>query len=209
MGSVDGEHGLITGQTRFGKTHLAKRIMRFFPYALVHDPKNRFVAWPEGELRVNHVEELEGVDANRTPWVIYAPTEDSEKEDPRAREAFCRYAFRRWRGLVLFDELNRIAESPTVYPPSFRYLYTSGAESGICVLGLTQEPIRLPSFVLTQAAQHYCFYIGNSAHRDKIGGFMPIDEDEIAALLRYEFLYWRNDMRAATGPWWLDEPEHP
>lgn len=207
MGTVDGEHGILTGQTRFGKTYLAKRIMRFFPYAIVHDPKDRFTTGWAGEHRIHHVEELASLNLQEHPWVIYAPARD-EREDPRAREAYCAEILKRGRCLALFDELNRIAESPTVYPPSFRYLYTSGAEDAICVLGLTQEPIRLPSFTLTQAAHHYIFYIGNSSHRDKIAGFMPLDDEEaIKDLERYEFLYWRNDMRDVTGPWWLEPPE--
>lgn len=203
MGTLDGEHGLVVGQTRFGKTFFVKRVVRFFPYVMVHDPKNRFTTGWEYEHRVHSVEDLYGIDPYEHPWIIYAPLGD-ERESMAAREAFCKYCLDRGNCLVVFDELNRMAESPTVYPPSMRYLYTGGAESAICVMGLTQEPIRVPSFTLTQAAHIYLFYFGNSSHRDKIAGFLPLANDEqIEELEKYEFLYWRNDMREVTGPWWL------
>jgi hypothetical protein len=201
MGTIDGEHGIVTGQTRFGKSFLSKGIVRFFPDVIIHDPKNRYTIGREDELRFRHVDELYGLEPEESPFVIYAPAKD-EVDDPRAREEFCAYVFARRPSLVVFDEIVRIGDTHD-YPPSLRYLYTAGAEEGICVLGLTQEPIRVPSFVYTQSAHHYCFYIGNRSHRDKVAGFMPIDEKEIAKLQKKEFFYWRNDMRKPIGPVFL------
>jgi hypothetical protein len=202
MGTWDGEHALVVGQTRFGKTFFSKRVCRFFPYVMIHDPKNRYTTGWEHEYRVHTIEQLYEVDPYEHPWVIYAPLE-AEREDMGAREEFCKYCLDRGNCFVLFDELNRMSESPTVYPPSMRYLYTGGAEAGICVMGLTQEPIRLPSFVLTQSARIYAFFISNSSHREKLEGFMPLEDEQVEKLQKYEFLYWRNDMQKISGPWWL------
>lgn len=201
--TLDGEHALLTGQTRFGKTYLAKRILRFFPYVLIHDPKDRFFTGWEYEHRVHSVDELYGLDPDEHPWVVYAPPRD-ELHDPRAQEAYCRYVFERGNCCAVFDELVRIA-TINQYPPHLKYLYTNGAEESICVIGLSQEPINLPSFALTQAAHRYTFYIGNSSHRDKLAGFMPLENsDRIAALQKKQFLYWSYDQRNVTGPWWID-----
>lgn len=203
MGTLDGEHGIIIGQTRFGKTYLAKRIARFYPHVLIHDPKQRFTLYgdPELERRIYTVDELYDVDPERERVIIYSPP-TAEAEDPGAQEEFCARAFEREHCTVVIDEIVRLGNT-TRYPKSLRYLYTGGAEKGICVLGLTQEPVNVPSFVLTQTACVYCFYLSNDSHRDKVAGFMPIDTEQIAALQKYQFYFWRNDMRDATGPHWL------
>lgn len=198
-GTIDGEHGVITGQTRFGKTYLSKRIARFFPFVVVHDPKNRYTLDPD-EIRIREIADIYKVDP-KAPIVIYAPCLD-ERDNIAATDEFCRYAFMRGGVLVIFDEIVRVGTIHK-YPRHLRFLYTGGAEESICVLGLTQEPINVPSFVYTQSAHHYQFYTSNRSHRGKLAGFMPIDDDEIQELQKTEFYYWRNDMREPIGPIWL------
>lgn len=204
LGSVDGEHGVIIGQTRFGKTYLAKHIAAFFPHVIVHAPKNFHLH--DDEVTVERASQLYNIDPEVDKVVIYRPREKFMFDDDE-REEFCRYIFRRGHCLAIFDEIVSMARGND-YPPSFRFLYTQGAEDAphsgpVCVLGLTQEPVWVPSFVFTQSAHHYAFYISNDDHRKKIKGTMPVTEEEIADLQKEQFYYWEHGMREATGPWHL------
>lgn len=201
LGTVDGEHGVITGQTRFGKTFLVKRIARFHPYLVVHAPKHFSIH--DGETVISHADQLYDLPPEQYPIIIYRPRR-SDMFDDAERETFCDAIFRRGRTTVIFDEIVSIAPAND-FPPSFRYIYTQGAEDAhesgpICAIGLTQEPVRVPSFVFTQSAHHYAFYIANDDHRKKIKGFMPIEEEQLAALQKKEFYYWEHGMREAIGP---------
>jgi hypothetical protein len=202
-GTYDGEHAIVTGQTRMGKTFLTKRIARFYPYVIIHDPKGRIVV-SDYQVRVKSVDEMLDVEEDDpdTQFILYTPPKKLLFDDAE-REKFCAHIFDRGNTTAIFDEIVSVGNAND-FPPSMQYLYAQGAESGICLVGLTQEPIRVPSFVYTQAAHHICFFTANRSHRDKICGMMPIEPDDIAALQKTEFWYWRNDMRGPVGPCRLD-----
>lgn len=199
-GSIEGEHAIATGQTRYGKTYLSKRIAAHFRHVIVFDPKRRYFLDRE-HRRIANVEQLYDTHPDRDPWIVYAPPV-AEANDPRAHEELCAFVFKRGGCLFVIDEIVRMSTA-SKYPPHLRYLYTGGAEEGICVLGLTQEPIRVPSFCYTQAAHHYLFRTANKSHREKLEGFVPIDPEQIEQLHKKEFYYWRDDFRDPIGPLYL------
>lgn len=196
-GGVDTEHAFIGGMTRFGKTYLAKRILQAKRFVIVHDPKNKFHLG-RGEKRISSHRELYGLPPDKYPIIVYAP-DRAELRDPDAAQEYCDTIYRRGNCTAVFDELSAVC-SATQIPPALQDLYARGAEMGISVIGLSQEPVRIHSLTMSQAHHFYVFYMAGAAHRDKVAGFMPINPETIEELKRYYFYYWRNDLPAIIGP---------
>lgn len=203
-GGVDGEHTFIAGMNRWGKTYLAKAITRDKRYVLVHDPKGTYVNAERPFTRVAHVHELYGLDARKHPFVVYSPPR-GEDRDPGEHEKLCDFVYQRGNCWFHIDEATNIC-TPTRAPDSLIDVAARGAERGICLVTLSQQPVGVYPLLMSQSHHLYTFYLANQAHRDKVAGFMPVDTDAIAALQRYQFLYWRNDLRGALGPYKLPPP---
>lgn len=206
-GGTDGEHAVIIGITRYGKTFLAKEMARYHKDVVVYDPKNMWHVPRENEegfgvARVSHVDELKELDPLQWPYQIYSP-DRIERKDQAAKERLGEYVYERGDTFFIIDELSAIA-APYETPDSIEDCYARGAERNICVVGLTQEPVKVDSKAFSQSQHIYSFYIAIEAHKKKVEGIMPIRREQIETLKPQQFFWWRVDLPRAIGPCHLE-----
>lgn len=193
-----GERAVFVGQTGSGKTTLARVLLRSRRYVVVIDPKG-LLAWPEYKV----YRSLATLTKAKEERLIYRPSWQ-ELQDPDELEAFFSWVYQRRNCTLYVDELFGICQGE-VYPPHFGACLTRGRELGIDVWSATQRPKRVPQVALSESEHYYVFYLKLSQDRERVRDLTGIDDQEIAALPKYDFLYSRQDS-ATEGPLRLELP---
>lgn len=211
-GGVEGYNMLFLGQRGMGKTYLVGGdpgacALDERENVVVHDPKRTFRHKPicEGS-EWDRCETFDAVFRSDKPKICYSPSR-AELHDRTTRDDFCEWVYRRGNTTFYADEGTQLFDGAYDAPPGIEDGYSTGRESGLEIWVATQQPVELPSLVWTQSQVFYIFYCALTSHRQKIAGFAPVSPDQIAALKKTQFYYYKDDERAALGPYALREGE--
>lgn len=179
--------GFIAGQTRSGKTELAKvltddekRIPRLFIIDAKHtwDADRRFVtvediadipriseaAWnPEAEIR-NEVPK--GISA-----VVWRP-QIEVLENMEEQNRVWQWIYKTRNMFVQVDELLSCVKSAMSYPLSMKACYVQGGQLGIGILGCSQRPSGIPTFCMESAGQYWKFFMAHRGDQERMAEYM-------------------------------------
>lgn len=157
----------LVGPTRKGKTVRARLLASWW-----RDVPGLLVLWLDPKLAegLRDIPQLElgAIPAAEGEWRIVLPAADY------AAEPVCEAVWRRGNTLLVVDELPLVATERKI-GRWFRACYQQGAELGIGVVALTQDPVSVPRVCRTQAehflvwpirAPDYVALMAESAHQD-------------------------------------------
>lgn len=193
-----GERAVFVGQTGSGKTTLARLLLRARRYVVVLDVKGN-LNWPGYKV----YKSFGALTKAKEERLIYRPAWQ-ELQDPDEIEAFFCWVYQRRNCTVYIDELFGICNGD-VYPPHYGACLTRGRELGIDVWSATQRPKRVPQVALSESENYYAFYLKMPQDRERMRDLTGIDDEEIATLPKFDFLFARQD-GGTVGPLRLDLP---
>lgn len=177
------EHGIIIGQTRTGKSFLARHalIPKTGNLAIV-DPKRRF-DYPDVPI----FDDANKVLRKKPKRFIYRP-KPSALTDYEAYNKIYRYVYESKNFFVFTDEI--VAVLRGMVPPHFLLVcYQMGASEGIRMLSVTQRPSRIPAVMLSESAKLYCFTLMYPADVKKMKEMIPGYENRMPD--KHTFAFYR------------------
>ena len=176
------DRAFFAGTTGSGKTTLAERMLRYYPYVVVYDAKG-LIRWPGYERH----ESLVSLSGARQSHLIYAPSWE-EFRDRSSRESFFEWVYRRGHCILYVDEAMLIARREEM--PEFYYAaYIRGRELGLGVWSSSQRPMGLEQVILSESEHFYVFHLSLGQDRAKFEGIM---EEYLPSLpAGHEFFYIR------------------
>jgi hypothetical protein len=193
------DRACLVGQTGSGKTTLARFLLQYRPFVVVHDGKGT-IEWP-GYRRFVHLKAMVAtVDANprNYPRVIYRPTVE-EMRNPALVDGFFRWVYLRKNCTLYVDETFSVVEAfQGVTPPGYQACITRGREKRVEVWSSTQRPYRIPLIVLTESEHYYVFRLQGLEDRLRMRGVSGLSEEAIAGLSKR--LFYHVSMDGHQGP---------
>lgn len=161
------EHGIIVGQTRTGKSYLAK--MALLPLngrLAIIDPKREF-----------QFQSLPVYDDPAKIWrarpkrFIYRPKPEFFS-DENAYNSVYKYVYDMGAFFCFTDEI--VATLQGMRPCRYMVIcYQMGASRGIHMLTATQRPSRIPVMVMSESAKWYVFTLSYPADIKKMAEILP------------------------------------
>lgn len=161
------EHGIIIGQTRTGKSYLARECL--IPHTgnlAIIDPKRKF-DYPGVEIFTNADQILR----KKPKRFIYRPHPD-DLTNYEAYNKVYRYVYDCGNFFLYTDEIIAVLRGQTP-PHYFSVCYQMGASEGIIMLSVTQRPSRIPAVMISEAAKIYCFTLNYPADVKKMKDIIP------------------------------------
>lgn len=167
------EHVCVGGMTGTGKTTLVKRYLIAFRNVIIVDPKWRFT-WPEAEIQ----------DARPVPIfhdaatmfrklgsgrAIYRPTKEGLRKE--AIDELYDTILRRGETVVASDETYPLTPGGQMTESHMACL-TRGRELGVGVWTLTQRPMLVGNFCISEAMHVFMFRLRLLGDRKKMSGVM-------------------------------------
>lgn len=167
---------IFLGNSGEGKSHLARGLLERMPNVIILNTKHD----PFFESIVHGVVYRDDAIVDVGPGRYdYRPSDPFYRGHPRYNPAIAENFFKRMldRGnvIVYVDELVDICPSAQRYPFGLQKIVKQGRWRHVGLWGSTQEPIRVPSFCLSQAQHRYLFYLGWPAHRKLAGSWFERD----------------------------------
>lgn len=202
-GHVEGHNLLFLGQRGSGKTFVMTAALDERENVVVHDSKRTFK--DKAIVRGSEWEVCESFDAaykSQANKICYSPSRE-ELRDEAVRENLCEWILLRGNTTFAVDEGTKLC-SVNNTPAALDDGWATGRESGLEIWIATQQPAFIDSLAYTQTTGFYIFYCALRAHRDKIGGFVPLHRDQIGSLKKRQLYFYQDDMREALGPYSLN-----
>lgn len=206
---------ILLGNTREGKSVLAKALLRAKRNVIVIDTKEReywgdVVTNPEKYPNPDKPYVVGGVDAIKDiegpGRYVWRPGYDFT-DSMEAREEFFRWALEVGNRVIYIDEIIDVAESATKYPKWYRRCVKTGASANLGMWGTTQEPRGIPLWTVGQAQYTFAFHTGLPEYRDRIDQIMETKVPWQQLPSRsFEFVW--KDQNGMHGPTHLDI-KHP
>ena len=161
------EHGVIVGQTRTGKTALAK-------WLLLPRTGNLAIIDPKGDFDFTDCRVISDPFALRRikpKRFVYRPSA-KYFDDLNAYDAVYRYVYEQGHFFCYTDEVVAVVKGVR-YPRYFRLCYQMGASKQIKMLSVTQRPSCVPPFIMSEAAKWFVFTLTIPADVDKMRKVLP------------------------------------
>jgi DNA helicase HerA-like ATPase len=208
-----GEHAFLVGKTGSGKSFGARRFLQFRraedgtlqerKHVVVYDGKGMLRWGASGYIRCTTFKEFykRCNDPDKFPKVIYAP-KASELQDVSLHEAFFRLAYERRHNTVYVDEAYSVIYGPRKddLPPSYHAILTRGRELGVEIISASQRPKDISLTVMSESTNFYVFKLTMAGDTKRISEMIPLGQDEISALPKHYFYYYRDGEDAPVGP---------
>lgn len=182
----------MVGMTGSGKTTLAARLLDWFKYTVVFDPKG-LIDW-NGYRVVYTIDDLFRARENR---LIYKPSIE-ELSKNHIVEQFFEWIYERRNTTLYVDEVFAVAPSWSEVPFYYKACLTRGRERGITTLSSTQRPTGIPSEILSESEYGYWFKCRYPSDAEKIEKVTGIDRLKIQALKKQQFFF--TDLDNTFGP---------
>lgn len=168
----DSQRLTMYGQTGSGKTvagmwHLSQRSYTRKPW-LVFDFKG-----DEHIGQIPHVEEIKPGDTVPKHAGIYV-TRPVPESDDEAVELMMWDVWKRENIGLFVDEGYMISRKNSAY----KALLTQGRSKSIPIITLSQRPVWMTRFAISEADFHQVFFLADEADRDVVQRFIPYDMDE-------------------------------
>lgn len=182
------ERHLFIGKTRSGKTFLARHLLQKmhsvgWPIALVDSPDHFWFGkdgkpptrGPGTVLAPRLVEKYQ----ERFAVQIYQPPTTAGWDDPGLLQ-YLADVFEHGHMVFYADELFGIVDEHHI-PAIFSQIWAQGRKIDLSAWCCTQQPVRIPDIVKSQAENIYCFQLFNSKHRQLMASYLnnPLVEDII------------------------------
>jgi hypothetical protein len=189
------ERHLFIGKTRSGKTFLARYLLEKmyqagWPITIVDSP-DHFWYGKDGEppkkgegtiLAPRLVEKFQ----DRFRCQIYQPPTSQGWDDPVLLQ-YMTDCFEHGHRVVYFDELFGVVDEHHI-PSIFQQLWAQGRKIDLSAWCCTQQPVRIPDMVKSQAENIYCFQIFNSKHRELMATYL--NNPQVKDLILPERYFW-------------------
>lgn len=180
------ERVLFCGRTRSGKTTLAERMLRHYPFVVVLDTKGKIV-WPGYERH----EFLQSLMQSEHTHLIYAPAWAEHPENSwESVEKFFRWAYDRGNNIIYVDEVMSVTRGD-VMPQLYRAAVVRGGELGVGVWSATQRPTRIPQVLLSETEHFYIFKLQLSQDLIKAADAAEVLVEDLPIVREHEFIYIR------------------
>ena len=192
------DRAVFIGQTGSGKSTLARRLLRTRYNVWVLDV-NSLLDWhlpdkdyPEGEyLRVSTIKQL--LQYQEYPKLILQPSvEDSE--DFELFDKFFKTVYLLGDMTVYVDEAYAVTKRQVI-PTYYRACLTRGRTLNIETWTSTQRPAEIPSFILSESENTYCFKLKYPADLERMEKMTGFDRDYLQRLPKRQFCYTDGDRR--------------
>ena len=210
--------GLLTGQTGTGKSTLAQVLVQDKRNLLIVDAKNEFIPSQEYELATT-LDQLEvkakvvmKENEGRTA-LLYRPSYN-DLEDMDMYNALFKWAFLRENTFVYVDEALAVCKGPMTFPHFLKVIYTQGRSKNVGILSASQRPVGIPTFMRSEAAYFWKFFLGNRADQEVMAEYMgdivlePKDKNLSAHDNPYSFFFKNIRMRGEAEEFVLDINTH-
>jgi hypothetical protein len=161
----------FAGMTGSGKTYLAKKLMKDFPYVICLDNKGKLNI--PGFLLVEDFDKLYKASC-RSNKIIYRPQAELEAKKSEFREtmdAFYWWIYQRENTICYTDEATSVCDSYNILP-GHNALMKRGRELGIGCWNASQQPVNVHNTLISESEQLFMFYLSLEAHRRKLAGTM-------------------------------------
>lgn len=193
-----GERAAFVGQTGCGKTTLAKALLEWRPFVVVHDGKGT-INW-RGYKLVRRLEQLRNLNPEKYPRLIYRP-DPEELADDELSNAFFDWVYRRRNTTLYIDETYSAVHGNTI-PRGLLACLTRGREHRVEVWASTQRPMRIPQEFLSEAENVFAFRLQMPQDREKVEATTMIPAAAIQKLRKRHFIFTRPEIDP-SGPYTL------
>ncbi len=177
----------FVGTTQFGKTTLALAFL-----ALVRRPGARVCAIDtKGDAALNAFATARGYFRSQLPVVPSAAQPRvllHVPPDPDALQPLFHRLVADGDVLVYIDELTHVTK-PSGNQAGLRSLYATGAGRGVGVWACSQQPVFIPSIILSSSDRLFVFRLKRRADRDTVAGYIGEAAERTASFEPGRFLY--------------------
>lgn len=198
------ERVCIIGKTGSGKTYLAERLLRPFPYVIVLDNKGffgtdkqskQFALSAQGYGLCRELDQLPEL-ARQYNKIVYRP--DARRIPPGSRafdeemNAFFFWVFDRENCILYVDEASSVCDSYNILP-GHNLIMKQGREKNIGCWNSTQQPVNVHNTLISEAEHYFIFQTRLKAHRDKVAGFVGDEIMKYERIPKRYFFYFNAD----------------
>lgn len=167
-----GDRVAFMGNTGEGKTITAAILLLAQPNAIVvntkHDPMFQVVG--ETIYDDNAIMRVEGGRYN------YCPS-DAFLKNMAYRERFFEWCINAGKRAIYIDEINDICPNAKLYPFMLQKCVKQGRWRKLGIWVSSQEPVRAPPFLFSQAQHRYLYYLGWGDYKDVAEEWFECDID--------------------------------
>lgn len=127
------------------------------------------------------------VGADQPLRIAYCPVGAGEKAVRREFEGLCELVYA-WEGCVFIAEELANVTTPGWAPAAWRKMTTSGRHAGVHIIGATQTPALVDKSFLGNCTKLHAGPLRERLHRVAVARSMDIAEDDLAALVKFQWI---------------------
>jgi hypothetical protein len=179
----DQERGFIFGQSRTGKSELAKRLIPSTGNLAIIDPKREF-----DYVNVNVYNDVDKIINSKAKEFIYRPHE-LKIDNLEDYNKLYQYIYNTGNFFVYTDEIVTRIKGRS-YPKFLQVCYQLGGSRNVRMLTTSQRPSCIPMFLMSEANKFYGFRLTLPADAKRVTDFLnPIDDLKTKHHFHYRDIY--------------------